>query len=249
MAQTSQLIEALKKSLKAHGLTYADTARHLNLSEASVKRLFSQKRITLQRLDQICQLMGMEITDLTRMLNEEASAQISALTLEQEREIVADLELLLVAVCVLNRWTLDEIVDYFELSEVDCIRQLTRLDRLKMIELLPNNRLKLLVSPRFKWLENGPIQQFFLERLQSDFFGSRFNQSREELIVVNGMLASSSFDVFQRRMARLAKEFDELSSSDASLPLQDREGTTVVMAMRPWRYGLFNQFKKQHKLR
>jgi transcriptional regulator with XRE-family HTH domain len=247
MAQSSQLIEALKKALKAHGLTYADAARHLHLSEASVKRLFSRKRFSLQRLDQICHLMGLEISDLVQMLNEEASAQISGLSLEQEREIVADLELLLVAVCVLNRWTLEEIIDYFSLSEVDCIRHLARLDRLRMIELLPNNRLKLLVSPRFKWRENGPIQQFFLEKLQSDFFSSRFDQKREQLMVLNGMLASSSFEVLQRRMARLAREFDELSSDDSTLPLEDREGTTVVMAMRPWRYGLFNQFKKQRK--
>lgn len=245
MAQTQQLIAMLKKALKAHGMTYADTARHLNLSEASVKRLFSQKRFTLQRLDQICQLIGLEISDLVRMINEQASAQISGLTLEQEREIVADLELLLVAVCVLNRWSLDEIISYFELSEVDCIRHLTHLDHLQMIELLPNNRMKLLVSPHFKWRENGPIQQFFLERLQSDFFGSRFDQASEALIVLNGMLTSSSFEVFQRRMARLAREFDELSSNDATLPLQERDGTTIVMAMRPWRYGLFNQFKKQ----
>ena len=249
MAQTSQLIEALKKALKAHGLTYADTARHLNLSEASVKRLFSQKRFTLQRLDQICQLIGLEISDLVRMLNEEAATQISGLSLEQEREIVADLELLLVTVCVLNRWTLEEIIDYFEMSEVVCIKHLTRLDRLKMIELLPNNRLKLLVSPRFKWRENGPIQQFFLEKLQSDFFSSCFDQPRERLTVLNGMLAPSSFAVFQRKMEHLAREFDELSSDDALLPLEEREGTTVVMAMRPWRYGLFNQFKKDRNIR
>jgi transcriptional regulator with XRE-family HTH domain len=244
MAQTQQLITALKRTLKAHGLTYADVAERLDLSEASVKRLFAQQRFTLQRLEQVCQLMGLEITDLARMIQNRAGAPISALTRDQEREIVADLELLLVAVCVLNHWGLDEIRDYFELSEVSCIRHLTHLDRLKMIELLPNNRWKLLVSPHFKWLENGPIQQFFLDKLQSDFFNSRFNQEREELIVLNGMLAASSFSVFQRRMAHLAREFDELSSDDAALPLAEREGTTVVLAMRPWRYGLFNPFRK-----
>jgi transcriptional regulator with XRE-family HTH domain len=244
MAQTVKLIDMLKKALKAHGVTYADIARHLKLSEASVKRLFSQRSFSLRRFDEICQLMGLEISDLVRMLNEEAATQISQLSLEQEQEVVADLELLLVAVCVLNRWAFEEIIDYFKLSEVDCIKHLTRLDKLRMIELLPNNRMKLLVSPRFKWRENGPIQQFFLEKLQSDFFSSRFDQSQEALIVLNGMLASSSFDVFQRSMVRLAKEFDELSGNDASLPLQEREGTTVVMAMRPWRYGLFNKYKK-----
>ncbi|MEJ2610344.1 MAG: XRE family transcriptional regulator [Candidatus Thiodiazotropha sp.] len=244
MAQTSQLIAVLKKALKAHGMTYADIAHHLNLSEASIKRLFSQKRFTLQRLDEICQLIGLDISDLVQMLNEEASGQISGLSLAQEQEIVSDLELLLVTVCVLNRWTLEEIGDYFEISEAECIKHLAHLDRLRMVELLPGNRLKLLVSPRFKWRENGPIQQLFLEKLQSDFFNARFDHAKERLIVLNGMLAPSSFAVFQRRMERLAREFDELSNDDARLPLQERDGTTVVMAMRPWRYGLFNRFKK-----
>ncbi|MCU7864608.1 MAG: helix-turn-helix transcriptional regulator [Candidatus Thiodiazotropha sp. (ex Lucinoma annulata)] len=245
MAQTAQLIEMLKKALKAHGFTYADTARTLNLSEASVKRLFSHKSFSLQRLDQVCQMIDIEISDLVKMLNEDASAPISGLSLEQEQEIVADLELLLITVCVLNRWTMDEMVDYFDISAVRCIEHLARLDRLKMIELLPKNRVRLLVSSSFKWLENGPIQRFFLQKLQSDFFSSRFDQNSEQLIVLNGMLAASSFAVFQRKMEHLAREFDELSNDDAALPLQERDGTSVVLAMRPWRYGLFRQFKKK----
>ncbi len=244
MAQTTQLIEALKKALKAHGKTYADTARYLNLSEASVKRLFSRKSFTLQRLDQVCQMMNIEISDLVQMLNEGDATPISGLSLEQEQEIVGDLELLLITVCVLNRWTLEEIIGYFDFPEVRCIKHLTRLDRLKMIELLPGNRVKLLVAPNFQWRENGPIQQFFLQKLQSDFFNSRFDQKHERLIVINGMLAPSSSAVFQRKMAHLAREFNELSSDDAGLPFEERDGTTVVLAMRPWRYGLFRQFRK-----
>jgi len=244
VAQTTQLIDCLKKALKAHGKTYADTASYLNLSEASVKRLFSQKSFSLQRLDQICQMIDIEISDLVQMLHESGATPISGLTLEQEKEIVGDLELLLVTVCVLNRWTLSEIVGYLTISELRCIQQLARLDRLKMIELLPKNRVKLLVAPNFQWLENGPIQRFFLQRLQSDFFSSRFDHANERLLVINGMLASSSIATFQRKMEHLAREFDELSGDDVVLPFNKREGTTVVLAMRPWRYGLFNRFRK-----
>ena len=45
-------------------------------------------------------------------------------------------------------------------------------------------------------------------------------------------------------MERLAREFDELSADDAALPFDERGGTTVVLAMRPWRYGLFKPFRK-----
>jgi transcriptional regulator with XRE-family HTH domain len=247
MAQSVQLIETLKQALKAHGLSYADVARHLGLSEASVKRLFSQKRFSLERLDQVCQLLEMEFTDLVQLMQQHTGGPISGLSLEQEQEIVGDLELLLITVCVLNRWTLEELTDNFQIPQVRCIQHLAHLDRLKMIELLPKNRVRLLVAPNFQWRENGPIQQFFLQRLQSDFFNSRFDQAHEALVVVNGMLAESSTAVFQRKMRRLAREFDELSDNDGFLPLEERNGTTVVLAMRRWRYGLFSQFRKNQK--
>lgn len=245
MAQTTQLIEALKQALKAHGKTYFDVANYLKLSEASVKRLFSQKSFSLQRLDQVCQMIGIEISDLVQLIHESSAGSISGLTLEQEQEIVTDLELLLITVCVLNRWTLEQILANIDIPEVRCIQHLAKLDRLKMIELLPRNRVKLRVSPNFHWLENGPIQQFFLQKLQSDFFNSRFDQQQERLIVINGMLASSSYAVFQRKMELLAREFDELNNTDAGLPFEQRNGTTVVLAMRRWRYGLFSRFQKK----
>ena len=246
MAQTLQLIDTLKKALKAHGLTYADVATHLQLSEASVKRLFSEKSFSLKRLEEICQLMDLEISDLVQMMNERAGASaISALSIEQEKEIAGDLELLLVTVCVLNRWTLEEIVEYFHLSETQCIKHLAKLDRLKMIELLPKNRVKLLIARNFKWQDNGPIQRFFLEKIEAEFFATRFEREHERLIVINGMLAETSNAVFQRKMEHLAREFDELNDDDARLPLGERQGTTVVLAMRPWNFGLFAPLRKQ----
>ena len=245
MAQTTPLIDALKQALKAHGKSYSDVARHLKLSEASVKRLFSQKSFSLQRMDQVCQMIDIEISDLVQMMNESGAGSLSRLTLEQEQEIVADLELLLITVVVLNRWTFEQILANIDITKPRAIKQLVKLDRLKMIELLPNNRVKLRVSPNFQWLENGPIQQFFLQKLQSDFFNSKFSEERERLIVINGMLASASNAVFQRKMEHLAREFDELNNDDAGLPFDERWGTTVVLAMRSWRYGLFNRFQKK----
>lgn len=245
MAQTQPLIDALKRTLKAHGLTYADVAQYLQLSEANVKRLFSRRSFTLERLDQVCQMMGLEISDLVQEMNEwTGTMAITGLTLEQEAEIAGNLELLLVAVCVLNRWTMQDIIDRFHLTETQCIQHLARLDRLRLIELLPKNRVKVLVARNFKWQENGPIQRFFQEKIEAEFFSSRFDHWDERLIVVNGMLAESSNVVFQRKMEHLAKEFDELNDDDAKLPLEDRLGSTVVLAMRPWSYGLFDSFRR-----
>jgi hypothetical protein len=135
-------------------------------------------------------------------------------------------------------------MEHFHLSETRCINHLAKLDRLRLIELLPKNRVKLLVTRNFKWRENGPIQRFFQEKLEAEFFSTRFNQDEEKLIVINGMLTKSSNAVFQRKMEHLARVFDELNDDDAGLPLEQRNGLTVVLAMRRWNFGLFEPLRK-----
>jgi len=238
MAQISPLLNTLKKALKAHGLTYLKIAEALELSEASVKRLFAEQTISLQRLEQICQLMEIEISDLVQMMNEQ-QPRLQNLSVEQEKEITQDLILLLVTVSVLNRWTLQNILTFYKLSEAECIQKLARLDKLKIIELLPKNKIKLLVAPNFSWRENGPIQQFFQEKIAAEYFKTKFKDEDECLIVLNGMLSSQSNGEFQRKLKKLARDFDDINNDDVSLPMEQRNGVTVVMAVRNWRYGLF----------
>jgi len=244
VAQTKQLIDSLKRALKAHGLSYIDVANQLGLSEASVKRLFSESSFSLTRLDLVCQMMEMEISDLVLQMNNDSRSMLSGLSFEQEEEIAGDIALLLITVCVLNRWTMPQLIEHFHLSEHQCIRHLAILDRLKVIELLAGNNIKLRVSANFKWLDNGPIQQFFQQKLAADFFDSQFTQQQEQLIVINGMLSDSAMMIFHRKLEQLAREFNELNNEDAALALKQKKGTTVVLAMRSWQYGLFESLRK-----
>lgn len=243
MPQTEQLVDTLKCTLRAHHKTYRDVAEVLELSEPSVKRLFSENNLSLHRLDKICRLLDMEISDLVALMNERVQS-LTRLTEVQEQEIAGDLKLLLITVCALNRWTTQDLLDNFQLTEHECIRYLARLDRLKLIDLLPGNRIKLRIAANFTWLPNGPIQRFFQARIREDFFRSRFDKEDEELFVINGMLSRSSIAVFRRKLERLVRDFSELNQADAGLELKQRFGTTVVLAMRPWGYGVFSGMRK-----
>jgi len=246
MAQTVLLVDTLKQALKAHGLTYRDVAQALELSEASVKRLFAGNNLSLHRLDRICQLMGMEITDLAALLRDR-HPKTEALSIAQEQEIADDVVLLLVAISVLNKFTFEEILEHYAISKTELIRKLAHLDRLKIIELLPNNRIKLLISSRFKWQDDGPIQRFFQEKVGREFFASRFAQDTEKLISNSGLLSVASNEQFQRKMVRLAEEFADLQRDDERLPLAQKHGTTMVLAIRQWEYGLFEELKRARR--
>ena len=244
MAQTKLIISTLKKSLKLHGKTYADVAEHLDLSEASVKRMFAQEAFSLNRLDSICSLMNMEITELMQLVNESNARQITELSDEQEKQLVSDIELLLVTISVINHLSFKEILEAYTISETQCIQHLATLDRLNIIELLPKNKIKIKVSPNFKWRNNGHIQRFFRENIETEFFNSKFAQAQEKLIVLNGMLSQESNVIFQRKFERLAREFDEMANADSTLPLGDRLGYSAVLAMRDWRFSVFDRFQR-----
>jgi len=243
MGQTRELVATLKSALKAQGKTYADVAVALDLTEASVKRIFSQQNFSLERLDRVCRMLDMEISDLVQLMNDRRQ-HLQQLTWGQEEELTTNLTLMLVAVCVLNRWTFEEILDYYRIDEHECIRHLAHLDRLKLIELLPGNRIRLLVAPNFSWIDNGPIQQFFQKKIGQEFFDTHFNRDDERLIVLTGMLSSQSNAEMQRKLERMAREFDALNNDDATLDLHDRKGATLVLALRDWRYGLFRPLIK-----
>jgi transcriptional regulator with XRE-family HTH domain len=246
MSQRAALVSALKQALKARDMTYARLAKGLGLSEASVKRVFAAGSLTLERLDHICELIGIEITDLARMVRQEAESP-PQLTWDQEQQLVSDPKLLLVAVHAVNHWTFDEIIDSYSLSKAECIRLLTRLDKLGIIDLLPNNKIRVRVARDFAWLPGGPIQQYFRARVQNDFLRSRFDQQGELMLFVSGILSRSSNTVIQSRMRRLAAELAELHHQDLSLPRAERFGTSLIVALRPWTPQSFARFYRKRR--
>ncbi|HXC20958.1 MAG TPA: helix-turn-helix transcriptional regulator, partial [Steroidobacteraceae bacterium] len=53
--EAARIIVGLKRLMKARAITYKELAGRINLSEVSIKRIFSQSSLSLARLEQICQ--------------------------------------------------------------------------------------------------------------------------------------------------------------------------------------------------
>ncbi len=244
MAQSAMLVTALKQQLKAQSKTYADVAKYLDLSEATVKRLFASGQFTLERLDKMLEMLGMDIADLVTAAQKDRR-QTERLTVEQEEQIAADLELLLVAVSVINGFTFADLLQQYRLDQHRLIQKLAQLDRLKMIDLLPGNRIKLRIAPNFRWLANGPIQRFFLEKVERDFFNSQFDRETEKLLVFNALCSASTNREIQERMELFLQDITDLVNKDRVLPIQERHGNTLVLALRQWQSALFRNYVRR----
>lgn len=246
MEQTRALVEALKKILRTQKITYATVAEHLSLSEASVKRLFASCNLTLQRLEQICDLAQVSLTELVEM--QHAAAQpLTQLTPKQEQELLADPKLLLATYMTLNDWQVEQIVATFNISEHELIQRLARLDRLKIIELLPGNRVRKLVARNFTWRKNGPVQTYFERGVKQHFLSSRFAGSCDHLRFVGGRLSAQSLARMAQSIDRLTVEFDDLLRADADLPFEQKMGVGAVLAIRPWELPAFSELRRKRR--
>ena len=238
MLKASLLIDALKRELKARSITYADLAARIDMSEASVKRMFAQKNFTLQRLDEILQATEISLRDLALASNEEPL--ISELTFDQEKEIISDPKKFIVAVSALNLLTVEQMTRIYDISEIEVIKHLLRLDKIGFLELLPNNRVKLLVARTFRWIPNGPIQSNFRDQAYAEYLESNFDGEHEIMRLVNVMLSKQSVAALLNRLKQVAREFSEQHQEDAKLPFEEKHRISFMLAARPW---LPKQFK------
>ena len=244
MSQRTQIVAELKRLLREQGLTYAAVAKKLELSEANVKRMFSNGNFSLERVDLICELAGIELSQLMeRMLTNTVPSK--QLTLTQEQEVVADPRLFLITWLVLNRWQYADIVKEYAFTEREALRYLIQLDRLKIIELQPNNRVRLLVSRHFSWRAGGPVQNYIHQKLLREFFATQFQQPHDEFFFHGGVVSNSALLQIKRALQSSARECVEIMERDRTLPTSERVGAAFVLALRPWGYSGFTQFHRE----
>lgn len=238
MSEITQLITTLKRELKQQGKTYRDVGAALGLSEPSVKRLFATEQFTLERLVQICGLLGLSLAELAQEAGQ-VQQRLRTLTPAQERELVSDARLLLVSVCALNHWTMAEMLQAYRLTEAECVQQLLRLDRLALITLLPGNRIRLNVARDFDWLADGPIRRYFREQGMPEFIGSGFDGEGDALDFAHGMLTESARAKLQLELRQLRARFAQLHAESLAAPLPQRRGTGLLLALREWEPAVF----------
>lgn len=243
MSQSSQLVGAIKRELKRRQLSYRALADHLELSESAVKQMFSAGNFTLKRLDAICELLGLAFAELAQLASTDSDG-VDGLSVEQEERLIGDPVLLLVAYCVVNRWSFEDIISHYNISEPQCITKLAELDRMRMAELLPGNRIRPMIGVNFKWQPNGPIEQYFRQEVQDQFFDSGFDDAHALRHVRSGDISMTTFEQLVTRLNSVGQLFDDLAREDHAYPSTQRHGTTMVLAIRRWELAAFKRLER-----
>lgn len=236
------VFDALKMHLKARGMTYADIARALKISEPTVKRIFAGRNCTLKRLDEMCDVLQVDIAELTRGMPR-AGRLVDRLTRAQEEELMSDPELLCAAACAMHQMRVDEIVRLYGMDEARCLRLLLRLEKIGILELHENNRIRLRLSRAFSWIPNGPMMQF-VKSQAADFFDHAFSGPGELMRLVSVRLSTEAKVALLKKIEQVIQEYAEQHSADSRLPLAQRQPVTILLGVRAWEPKAFKALRR-----
>jgi hypothetical protein len=113
-----------------------------------------------------------------------------------------------------------------------------------VIELKPLNRYSLRVSNAFRWLPDGPVQQFFRQHAVHDYFGGSFDGAGETLLCLPARLSQPSAQELVARIQQLAAELARLHQADRRLAPQERDGFTLLVGFRSWEFAAFTALRR-----
>jgi transcriptional regulator with XRE-family HTH domain len=243
MSAAGSIVQALRSALRQRGMTYRQLARAIKVSEPTVKRDFSRGNFSLNRLDRICDALQLSLADLVES-TAGAMPLLSCLTDAQERALVRNPELLVVTYLVVNDWKWNDITATFQLDDNRLISVLLRLDEIGIVQYRPPRRIRKLTARNFSWRKDGPIHGFFLNRVAPEFLRSAFDAPSDELRFIGGLLSPSSLAQMKASVERLALEFDELSRRDARLSIDQKNGCSMLLAMRQWEFSEFTRLRR-----
>lgn len=182
------IFEALKRTLKAKGLTYRALAERMGVSEPTVKRIFHERNCKLDRLIQICAAADVELENVLGSMNR-GPGPANHVAPEIERKLAARPALLFVLIMLSEKFTPEGIMRSQGLSEASMFLYLRDLEELGLVALGRGLSARLLVETPIQWDFEGPLRPHF-ETTNKNFVGWAITHLERE----------ATFVSFSRRM-------------------------------------------------
>jgi transcriptional regulator with XRE-family HTH domain len=229
---SSRMLAYLKKLYRARGLRLSDVATLIGVSERSIKRYLTGRGVTLEILERLCAAAGLTILALAELAEGDAAKQVS--TNDAQEDALAEEPMLAITFYLLTLgWTPQVIAREFYLSDLDLDRLLLRLDRLGLITLYCENRLKVRAKVRSPASCSRRLRELILAGVRSQLAVSDLDS--DTTLWTGGMvrLGPDSFERTRNRLQALVDEIVELSKHDKDLDGQQVRWFGVCALLAP----------------
>lgn len=238
MQQSAQFIEALKRCLKAKGMTYHTLAENLGLSETSIKRNFSEGSFSLKRIGAILDVLDVNFADVVKLIATPTAKRQSLLTFDQESVLASDKKLFAFFHLLLFGISVEDARQQHSLTSLQTRRLIGILKDMNLVEVKSDGQVRSLIDRRVSWRDNGPLRKAYAKQLIGEFLKDPFDGDQEVFTFKTRSLTLASQAQLAKKMQLLIAELDDLSAIDTAVVKGKTKPVALVMGFRPFTFSL-----------
>jgi transcriptional regulator with XRE-family HTH domain len=167
-----KIMNVIKNTVKQDGLTQQQFANKVGVSLPTLKRWLTGTGVTLQNLGDMCEVLGLSLSDVASQVDDENKKEFFY-TDEQEIFFANNPDCFAYFDYLIKGLSTQKIRSKFQLRPKQITMYLSSLDRLNLIEWLPDNKAKLLVKGEPVWKKTGPLVKKYKLDIWNEFIQSR----------------------------------------------------------------------------
>lgn len=218
----------IKDKLKEKGITQDDFAKMMGVSSPTIKRWLKAEGLLFKDLTLMLEKLNVRLSEMA-ILSEASMINNFTYTKNQE-EIFINTEGLLAFFDQLLKDKLpSQIAKNFQLTDKSLNFYLSKLDKMKLIEWLPNNKSKLLVNGEPSWILGGPLSQKFRKQIIENHIEHYIN-NRDQLKIAIYALSPESYKKINDKYQEILESLRILEIKD-SQSIKSTKLTTIILGM------------------
>jgi DNA-binding Xre family transcriptional regulator len=206
------ILRTLRALLKQKKMPFSQVARHLEVSEQTVKRLFKGAECPASRLFAICDLLGVPLASVVEIANDKKERTFS-LTEEQEEILASDERLYAFFDLLVEGKSAETIRQEFNLTLSEVRGFVVDLKEMNLATIDRFGRVLLKVQGSHNWREKGPLSRKYSLQQYLDFL--KYLEQNPEPAQQKGQqcLTSSWRRVTRATLREFTQETHELFAS------------------------------------
>ncbi|MCO5396998.1 helix-turn-helix domain-containing protein [Ralstonia soli] len=218
--------------LKDRNLRYRDLAEQLNVSETTIKRHLTGHGLSVAMLESLCAMAGIRLIDLAELAARRSESKAQAISVEQEQGLADAPFTAFIFMLLRYDWTPQAVQQEFGLDEPGLILHLRRLEKLRLLDLFPGNRVRLLTVRHPQWIPGGPLRRAVDDVMRRHFATMDFHDPQSVWQLETVKLSRGSIDELRSLIASLSQRMQELAANDRTLPAGETAWYSMLCTAR-----------------
>lgn len=222
--QIEPICQQIRSQLKARQMTQEEFARVLKTSVPTMKRWLRGEGLLFRDLSRMLEALNLRLSEVSLLAEGEVRSSFTY-SFAQEETLAREEGLLAFFDQLLKGKTPTQIARKHQLTEKSLVFYLSKLEKLKLIQWLPKNKVKILVSGEPNWNPGGPLSQKFRRQIVDEHLKNHlFDKDRLRVGVYS--LSNESQKKISGYLVELSERLRVLELKDSS---EEHELTTIIL--------------------